>query len=110
MSGFPVLRTQAFEAYISDNRKLGIHRAGFNGVAALIRRDSGNNLFVPATSGLNYEAFNMRGAGADVDEQTRSPFEPRSEPMSIEHADTERVTLFQPETRHSHVSARITFR
>ncbi len=109
MTGFGRITNQSFSAYIAGNEAYGIHRAGMNGVASLVPHRMGNNLFVPGLAGLNYEIIALPGMppfpGTAV-----SPFEPRSEPMTIESADTTSVTLVQSETSHSHVSARITFR
>jgi hypothetical protein len=114
MRQFPYLQTSAFTAYIADNAPLGIHRRGYNGVASLIPRHSGNNLFVPTYAGLNYETISLAGMPAyryePRKEEHQSIFEPRCEPMHVESADAERVVLVQPETAHSGVSARITFR
>lgn len=110
---FPCLETRSFLAYIADNTPLGIHRRGYNGVAALIPRHSGNNLFVPTYAGLNYETISLSGMPTYRHEPTKhdhqSKFEPRCEPMQIESADADQVVLVQPETEHSGVGARITF-
>lgn len=108
MKGFPQLRTSTFTAFIADNTARGIHRAGYNGVAALIPHVLGNNIFVPFFAGMNYEHIWLEGLEAFKREDGFS-FEPRVEPMEIESADDGRVVLVQPETSYSHVSARITF-
>jgi len=109
MDPLPCLETREFLAFIIDNSPAGIHRAGYNGVASLIPRATGNNLLVPFYAGLNYEIIWMAGAPP-----YRRPdgfnFEPRCEPMHVERAGSDQVTLVQPETAHSRVSARITFR
>lgn len=111
---FPSLKTSSFTAYIADNTSLGIHRWGYNGLAAIIPNHSGNNLFVPTYSGLNYETISLKGMPdyryEPRKEEHQSIFEPRCEPMHIEAADSEKVVLVQPETSHAHVSAKITFR
>ena len=108
MNAFPRLETESFLAWIADNSAMGIHRSGYNGVASLVPRHNGNNLFVPALAGLNYETISL--SGLPRFQHPRGPHEPRRFPMHIESADEERVTLVQPETPHAHVSARITFR
>lgn len=113
MLRFPALQNASFTAHLADNRGLGIHRPGYNGVASLIPRHSGNNLFVPTYAGLNYETISLTGmppysAPGRDDHQAR--FEPRCEAMHIESADGERAVLVQPPTRHAGVSARIEFR
>lgn len=105
---FPTLETEYFIAYVADNTSLGIHRQGYNGIASLIPRRTGNNLFVPTFAGLNYETISLAGL-APYRHSSGSKFEPRCDPMHLEHADGNQVTLIQPETSHAHVSARITF-
>ena len=105
---FPCLETSTFVAFVADNSANGIHRTGYNGLASLIPRHSGNNLFVPSVAGLNYETISLSGL-APYQHDSGSKFEPRSEPMSIKSADERSVVLVQPETSHAHVSARITF-
>jgi len=110
---FPRLETESFLVYIADNSPLGIHRRGYNGVAALIPRHSGNNLFVPTYAGMNYETISLAGMPTYRHEPTRhdhqSKFEPRCEPMHIEFSDAAQVVLVQPETPHSGVSSRVGF-
>lgn len=108
MDSFPRLETETFTAFIADNSPLGIHRGMYNGVASLIPRHSGNNLFVPTYAGMNYETISLTGLPA-YEGPDRCGWEPRCEPMSIESADDERVVLVQPETSHAHIAARITF-
>lgn len=108
MKRFPCLETEAFVAYIADNSALGIHRSGYNGVASLIPKASGNNLFVPTFAGLNYETISLVGLSPYQD-ISGSKFEPRSEPMHIEDAAEKKVVLVQPKTSHANVGARITF-
>jgi len=114
MKEFPSLETSSFTAYIADNQANGIHRWGYNGLAALIPKHSGNNIFVPTYAGLNYETISLNGLSdyryEPKKEEHQSIFEPRCEPMFIESADRKQVVLVQPETAHAHVSARITFR
>jgi hypothetical protein len=108
-TAFPCLTTRSFRAFIADNSAMGVHRAGYNGVASLIPARTGKNILVPSAGALNYEIIAMKGLGPYAPTAV-SPFEPRSEPMRIARADAEQVTLMQPKTSHSHVGARITFR
>jgi hypothetical protein len=108
-ASFPRLGTESFTAFIADNSKLGIHLAGYNGVASLVPKHSGNNLFVPIFAGLNLEFSWPKGLAEYRDPTTGRTFEPRCEPMSIEMADKNTVILAQPETSHAHVSSRIIF-
>jgi len=108
ITDLPRLETRSFIAFLADNRPAGIHRAGYNGVASLIPRSTGNNIFVPLYAGLNYEVITMPGLGP-YPGRDGFRFEPRCEPMHVEQ-DGACVTLVQPETSHAHVSARIAFR
>jgi len=108
MEKFLCVETETFLAFIADNSPLGIHRRGYNGVASLIPRHSGNNLFVPMFAGLNYETISLAGL-PNYQHESGSKFEPRCELMYIEESNENRVVLVQPETSHAHVSARITF-
>ena len=103
-----MLQTESFIAFIADNSANGVHRRGYNGVASLIPRNTGNNLFVPSYAGLNYETISLSGLPA-YQHESGSKFEPRCEPMRTECADEKSVVLVQPETSHAHVSAKITF-
>lgn len=106
MANFSTLETRNFAAYVADNAALGIHRQGYNGIASLIPKTRGNNIFVPTYAGLNYETISLAGL---TPYHSGLKFEPRHEPMHIEKIDNNRVALVQPETSHAHVSARITF-
>ena len=108
MNSFPCLETDAFLAFIADNSPGGIHRSGYNGIASLVPRCTGNNVFVPTYAGLNYETTSLSGL-RPYESETGSKFEPRVEPIHIDAADAEHVVLVQPETSYAHVSARITF-
>lgn len=108
MDRFPCLETETFAAYVADNSGGGIHRPGYNGIASLVPKHSGNNLFVPMYAGLNYETISLAGM-PPYEPASGFRFEPRREPMHVEHADRKKVVLVQPETSHSHVSARIVF-
>ena len=108
MARLPHLETESFHAFIADNEACGIHRAGYNGVASLVPKSIGNNIFVPTYAGLNYETISLAGL-TSYEEKTGFRFEPRREAMLIETASRNRVVLVQPETSHAHVSARIVF-
>lgn len=105
---FPCIETRDFVAYVADNSPLGIHCGGYNGIASLIPRQSGNNLFVPTYAGLNYETISLAGLPRDMHDGVPY-FEPRCEAMRLERVGDNQVMLVQPETSHAHVSARITF-
>lgn len=107
-TGFPTLQTAGFTAYVADNTTLGVHCPGYNGIASLIPRGMGNNLFVPMFAGLNYETLWLTGLPR-YPHHNRSSFEPRCEPMHIAEATEKEVTLLQPPTSHAGVSAQITF-
>jgi CubicO group peptidase (beta-lactamase class C family) len=96
--GYVVLRRGEIEAVIADNRAvddevLPGHRAGYHGVAALRSGRDGQNLFVPAYSGLNLE---------HIHDGTTRPreilFEPRQAPMELRAIDQSTAELYQPPT------------
>lgn len=108
MPALPLLETDTFLTFIADNDGYGIHRPGYNGVASLIPKATGNNIFVPTYAGLNYETINLTGMPSYLD-ATGEKFEPRREPMHVASASDQTVVLEQPETSHAHVESRITF-
>jgi len=109
MDPLPCLETEAFYAFLADNRPAGIHHHGYNGLASLVPKHTGNNLFHPAYAGLNYENITLAGLTERYQHPSGWHWEPRCEPMHVESADERRVVLVQPETSYSHVAARITF-
>ena len=76
MKSFPTLETKEFLVFVADNSVLGIHRAGYNGIASLIPKRTGNNIFVPTYAGLNFEGISLAGLSPYV-HPSGSPFEPR---------------------------------
>jgi len=100
------LETRDFIAFIADNDASGIHRAGYNGVASLVLKSTGNNIFVPRYCGLNYEITLLEG----LQQSDEEIFEPRRSPMSIIESDASHVVLHQPETALKGIEALITFR
>lgn len=100
------LETEGFTACIANNDPVGIHRAGYNGVASLVPKATGNNIFVPFCGGLNYECTWIDGLEQSYDET----FEPRRAPMRIVESDATSVVLHQPPTDFKGVEAIITFR
>lgn len=109
MTNLPCLETKAFTAFVVDNAPLGIHRGGYNGIASLIPRQTGNNIFVPSYAGLNYETIHLPGLMPYI-HASGSKFEPRCEAMHIDSSTATQVVLVQPATTHAQVRARITFR
>ncbi len=100
------IEVSGFAAYIADNEAVGIHRAGYNGVASLVPPTTGNNIFVPSYCGLNYECTWIEG----LEQSEAEMFEPRRAPMSIIDADRTSVLLHQPPTAAKGIEAFITFR
>jgi len=106
---FPILTNSCFEATIADNSPRDIHKRGANGVASLVIKETGRNLFVPESCGLNYELFELEGLPF-FEPPEGSLFEPRWESLTIESADPRSVVMTQAETAYSHISTRIVFR
>jgi len=100
------LETSDLMILIADNSAFGIHRAGYNGVASLIPRRLGNNIFVPTYCGLNYETTSLEG----LEEDAEGKFEPRRIPMEIVEHGPDRAVLHQPPSERKGIEARIEFR
>lgn len=97
---YVVLKRAEVEAVIVDNRAVddGVlpgHRAGYSGVASLRHARRGENLFVPAYAGLNFEHVH------DGTVQDRAIlFEPRNAPMELRVVDEHTAELYQGPTPH----------
>ena len=99
-SGYVVLRRGPVEAIVVDNRAVddGVlkgHRAGYSGVASLRHEKRGENLFVSAYAGLNFE---------HIHDGTVQPnavlYEPRNAPMELRVIDEHTAELYQRATPH----------
>lgn len=90
------------KAVFIDNSAYGVHRAGYNGIAALYHVSQDSTLFVPYYAGVNLE--HIFGGDSLV-----SLFEPRRQPMSIRRISNRKVLLHQPETSISKVESWTTF-
>ncbi len=102
---YVVLRRGPIEAVVVDNAAvdddvLPGHRAGYHGIASLKHAMRGENVFVPAYSGLNFEHI------YDGTAQPRDVlFEPRRAPMELRQIDATTVELYQPPTPNWHVES-----
>ncbi len=95
---YVVLRSDVLEAVIVDNRPvdddvLPGHRGGYSGVGSLVHHQRGENLFVPAYAGLNFE---------HIHDGTTRPreilFEPRNAPNELRIVDDLTAELYWPPT------------
>lgn len=99
-AGYHVLERGGVRAVVVDNRAvddgvLSGHRAKYSGLASLTQSGRGENLFVPAYAGLNYEHIH------DGTKQDRDIlFEPRNAPMVLRVVDKHTVELYQAPTPH----------
>lgn len=105
-SGMRLLETSQLLMFITGNAAAGPHYAGYNGLVSLVPKNLGNNIFVPAFSGLNYEITFIKG----LEQDEAQMFEPRKSPMRIEYGDDSMVCLHQPSTSFKGIEASITFR
>ena len=99
------LETSQFIAYVCDNSAVGIHHAGYNGLASLIPKPTGNNIFVPTYCGLNYETTSISNLKQERDQR----FEPRRTSMKVVEANNSQVQLHQAPTDFKGIEAQITF-
>jgi hypothetical protein len=88
-------RARGLRCIIGGNEAAGEHRAGYNGVHALMGPRQRASAFVPFYAGLNlehyFDGFNER---TDPD----SYFEPRRAPMQFHSLSASAATLYQPAT------------
>ena len=91
---------------IADNEAFGTnHRAGYNGVAELLRGDDKRNLFVPQVAGLNFEHI----FSGDSQSFGWNIFEPRRAPMRLMQRSPTRVELRQERTEHWPLRSRVIY-
>lgn len=94
--GQVLLKTEELAVLIGDNEPgegdQVAHRAGYNGVWSLTSVHAPDNCYVPSVAGLNLEHYMdglfMTAAGGDI-------FEPRSQPMRVEHLADNAARLVQ---------------
>jgi hypothetical protein len=91
---------------IADNEAFGTnHRAGYNGVAELIRGSDARGLFVPQVAGLNFEHI----FSGDAESFGWNIFEPRRAPMRLARRSPTSIELRQESTEHWPLRSRITY-
>lgn len=100
------LRVERLTCRIGDNRALGSHRAGYNGIFSMASPDQAENVYVPAFAGINLENF--------FDARPRHPdqkvfFEPRSHPMTLRRINATTVELRQASTPFFGIESRMRF-
>lgn len=105
-SGLRLLETSQLLAYVANNEACGVHRAGYNGIASLIPKNLGNNIFVPVYCGMNYEITSFEGFEQNDDQM----YEPRRKPIQIIYSDDTTVRMHQSPSDCKGIEAFITFR
>ncbi len=94
---YVVLRAAQLECTIGNNKSLGEHRGGYNGVFAMRAPGQEESPFVADYAGLNLEHF----FDGRVPERDRSIFmEPRHAAMTTHRVSDTAVELYQPPTSH----------
>jgi len=100
------LQTDKLRVVIADNEAFGpAHRAGYNGVAELVRGSDTRNLFVPQVAGLNFEHI----FSGDAESFGWNIFEPRRAPMRLVQHSPARVELRQARTEHWPLRSRLVY-
>ncbi len=103
---YDVLEVSRLRCTIGNNRALGEHRAGYNGVFSISSPDCDETPFVPLYAGLNLENF--------FDARPRHPdnavfFEPRVQDMRFERVGERAVELYQAPTPFYGIESRTRF-
>lgn len=93
-------------AVIGENSASGEHRAGYNGVWSLQHGKGSRSIFVPAVAGLNLEHI----ISGEHLEDTKTFFEPRNAPMTLQRLSETEAELHQPPTPTFHVESWTRFR
>ena len=100
------IQSERLRLIIADNEAFGPnHRAGYNGVAELIRGSDARSLFVPQVAGLNFEHI----FSGDSESFGWNIFEPRRAPMRLMQRSPTRVELRQERTEHWPLRSRVTY-
>lgn len=102
---FHSLRCKDLTVQVGDNGRIGLHRAGYHGIYALVHRHLDISLFVPAYSGMNLEhIFDGRVLPEEV------LYEPREAEMMLEVRSKQEAVLYQPPTPFFGLESWTTFR
>jgi hypothetical protein len=104
--GHTTLQAGDLTAVIGDNSASGVHRAGYNGVWSLRHAKGARSLFVPAFAGLNLEHL----VTGEHLEDSRTFFEPRHSPMTLQRISATEAELHQPPTPAFQVESWTRFR
>jgi hypothetical protein len=100
------IESDKLRVLIADNEAIGTnHRAGYSGVAELIRGSDKYSLFVPNVAGLNFEHI----FSGDAESFGWNIFEPRLAPMRLTRRSSTSIELRQERTEHWPLRSRVTY-
>jgi len=91
---------------IGNNRALGEHRAGYNGIFKMTSPDQAETPYVPFFAGVNLENF---FDAAPRPQDRKVFFEPRNQPMSLVRVDAATVEMHQAATPRYGIESRLRF-
>jgi len=103
---FVELHVARLSCVIGNNRALGTHAAGYNGIFRMAAPEQAQSPYVPFYAGINLENF--------FDARPRHPdpkvfFEPRNQPLTLTLVDDTTAELHQAATPYFGIESRMRF-